>query len=222
MDYLFENVGTNWGVIFSDVLAVYLPLFSIAFMLMCFWAANNYKRSIAKEYEERIDHLRLKNLNQGIEIERLNSELRLAKEGFTQYKDDAMIEILNLRNELKESNEDRTNMRSKLQSRRNPNGTFAVTTGKGHSKKKRDEIKTTESETTDRDWTKATKEELLAEAKRRYPVGTKIICLHDQPYDLIETNIFRIDSNGYCIRNENKDGYVNCVYHFGKWAKIIK
>lgn len=65
-----------------------------------------------------------------------------------------------------------------------------------------------------RDWTTATKDELLAEAKRRYPVGTKYIGLmykfetksEHEPYFRYDTYI---------------DAGIDYVYMNGKWAQII-
>lgn len=78
----------------------------------------------------------------------------------------------------------------------------------------------------ERDWTQASKEELLAEAKRRYPVGTKVIPfnLSYMKGDPAATIIFKDDFNwmssgeleGVCVCDGG--GY---VYVDGKWAKII-
>lgn len=70
------------------------------------------------------------------------------------------------------------------------------------------------------------KEALLEEAKRRYPIGTKYIPAHindglkevvglDCKY-IIETDSIRIHS-----KNLKMDGYTDCVYYRGVWAGII-
>jgi len=82
-------------------------------------------------------------------------------------------------------------------------------------------VKSSPEPTPDRDWTTASKDELLAEAKRRYPVGTKIDCLHGTAFNLIETDIFEYDDKFTpCIRCRNKENYVSCVFD-GKWAEIL-
>ena len=73
-----------------------------------------------------------------------------------------------------------------------------------------------------RDWTTATKEELLAEAKRRYPAGTKYLDVLDREkfksksdpwfYDGQQSNV----KVGVCVTDGG--GYVYCD---GKWAEII-
>lgn len=70
-----------------------------------------------------------------------------------------------------------------------------------------------------RDWTTATKEELLAEAKRRYPVGTNYKGLRDGDItssnhnpEIAESDIF----NSECVHV----GW-DWVYANGQWAEII-
>lgn len=91
-------------------------------------------------------------------------------------------------------------LKSKLERKRNEKGQFI---------KKADQ---------ERDWTTATKDELLAEAKRRYPVGTKV-----------KGNLFPFDRE--FVREDELRYYDNCegisafgepwVYSSGKWAEII-
>lgn len=118
---------------------------------------------------------------------------------------------------LKVSGTEITELKAKLERKRNERGQFV---------KKCDCVECSKPERVapcehDLDWTKATKEELLDEAKRRYPVGTRVKCLHNTSFDLIETDSFKYDKYGYCMRHINKEGYVNCVYEFGKWAQIL-
>lgn len=87
----------------------------------------------------------------------------------------------------------------------------------------------------ERDWTQASKEELLAEAKRRYPVGTKVI-----PFNLSymignpsETVIMKpskeIDVKDYEFASFKglpsiwvySGSWNSVVYSDGKWAQII-
>ena len=84
----------------------------------------------------------------------------------------------------------------------------------------------------ERDWTTASKEELLAEAKRRYPVKTKFICINTSTEAIIQFGIFKVpdDYNGglIWINEFNSDGKLaetnsryHCVFYRGKWAEII-
>lgn len=201
MDYLFENIGTNWAVIAHDILSVYLPLFCLFFIGLCIWSTRNYKRSIDQEKSEelntaqkQIDHLRLKNINQGIEIERLSDELKTAN---------GVIKRLN-------------DERQTLKPKRNPDGTFAVTTGKGHQRKRKLQ------QETERDWTQATQEELLAEAKRRYPVGMKFESIDytiGETLTILRRVVYGANGGIYTLT----DGYIpfRAVYLNGKWAQII-
>jgi len=77
-----------------------------------------------------------------------------------------------------------------------------------------------------KDWSKASKKELLAEAKRRYPVGTRFISPHNNIQYTVSTNIF---NNSYyesgmsgcilCYRNKNTGEF---LCYKGKWAEIIE
>lgn len=213
MNSLFENIGTNWSVITHDIVNVYLPLFCIGFILLCVWSTRNYKRSLDQEKadelntaQKQIDHLRLKNINQGIEIERLSDELKTAN---------GVIKRLN-------------DERQTLKPKRNPDGTFAVTTGKGHQRKRKPELEP------ERDWTQATKEELLSEAKRRYPVGTKIKSIvfnHDSGKMDISNKSEQVVGKYYWANGdkcpachstyENGETTFSALFIDGKWAQII-
>lgn len=220
MNSLFENIGTNWSVITHDVVNVYLPLFCLGLIALCVWSTRNYKRSLDQEKadelntaQKQIDHLRLKNINQGIEIETLKGELKTTNGALRRIADKLVTA---------ESDVQRlTDERQTLKPKRNPDGTFAVTTGKGHQRKRKPE---TEPE---RDWTQATEEELLAEAKRRYPVGTKIIPLNldlmnGEPESTIVNGAydFRGAGNLYGIWCDSCR-WRSTLYSNGRWAKII-
>jgi len=92
-----------------------------------------------------------------------------------------------------------TELKSKLERKRNERGQFV------------------KSEP-DRDWTTATKEELLAEAKRRYPVGTKFIELCTDIEDVAEKEayFYYFPEKFIAVRQER-----GVIYRHGKWAKII-
>lgn len=83
------------------------------------------------------------------------------------------------------------------------------------------------------DWTKATKEELLAEAKRKYPVGTKYKVVHmpscvktvlsHDNFDL--TFIYNGAATNLGINfltKEQNNGKGGIVYLDGKWAEIVE
>lgn len=98
--------------------------------------------------------------------------------------------------------------------KRNPDGTFATKTGKGHGKKRKD-------------WTKASKEELLTEAKKRYPVGTKFLSVHTGNERTVKSheqyeNTFVNDSVNFLVVNPSEWCNGASVYSEGQWAKIIK
>ena len=165
----------------------FLGIIFIIYALICIWATNNYKRSI---YQELIDE-RAKRTSQAI----------LYEDTIARLKDDfecAMVEL--------------TELRSK-QRKRNPDGSFAVMSGKGHGKRKQAE----------RDWTTATKAELLAEAKRRYPVGCKVNCLRGYGKNVeITHSEYPEFNNGVWIYG-NIDGYNICVFDNNhQWAPIIQ
>lgn len=102
---------------------------------------------------------------------------------------------------LKVAETEISELKSKLERKRNEKGQF---------------VKKVDSK--ERDWTTATKDELLAEAKRRYPVGTKV-----------KGNLFPFDRE--FVREDELRYYDNCegisafgepwVYSSGKWAQII-
>lgn len=72
-----------------------------------------------------------------------------------------------------------------------------------------------------------TKEELLIEAIRRYPIGTKFIDMNSTHEYIVE----RFDTSNYNNWNSNRYIIVNCkdlygcgkyLYLNGKWAEIIE
>lgn len=95
---------------------------------------------------------------------------------------------------LKVAETEITELKSKMERNRNERGQFV----KKH----------------DRDWTTATKEELLAEAKRRYPVGTKYKGLM---YDFESES----EHDPYFRYYTHIDVGIDYVYMNGKWAQII-
>ncbi len=73
------------------------------------------------------------------------------------------------------------------------------------------------------DWSKASEEELIAEAKKRYPSGVSIDCLfgcgvgkidhyREPVVDYDEVWVYGVDISGSCLR---------CFYR-GKWAEIVE
>jgi hypothetical protein len=65
-----------------------------------------------------------------------------------------------------------------------------------------------------------TKDSLLEKARRDYPIGSKIKCLHNTNFGDIDTGNF--EQNDNCIRHKNKEGYFCCVYYNNEWATIIE
>lgn len=61
------------------------------------------------------------------------------------------------------------------------------------------------------------KDELLKEAKRRYPIGTKVLCLTDNTPEIIKSELVWLDSE----RIAQTGGIRTRVYKNGKWAEII-
>lgn len=134
MNNFFENIGINWSVITHDVVNVYLPLFCLGLIALCVWSTRNYKRSLDQEKsdelrtaEKQIDHLRLKNINQGIEIEKYKDDFNTANAAIRRLNEELIATKAQLEAE-------------KAKHKRNPDGTFAVTTGNGHQKKRKSEI----------------------------------------------------------------------------------
>lgn len=62
-------------------------------------------------------------------------------------------------------------------------------------------------------------EKLLAEAKKRYPIGTIFECLHRCQGGPIVKEDHDLSSEGTVIRVLKGCG---CIYDNGKWATIIK
>lgn len=176
-----------------------------------------------------------------------NTELKIGHLNDLKIKND---QIGYLQNDLLKSKRHEVKLMDELSILRRPRdekGHYLKTTGKGHGKKKETTatpirrtkervIQAQKGEITElqqgqilgrshrkeRDWTKATESELLAEAKRRYPVGTRIKCLHGTGIDCIDTDNFEIwDDDLYCMRHRCLNELVNCVYMNGQWAKII-
>ncbi len=70
------------------------------------------------------------------------------------------------------------------------------------------------------DWTKATKEELLAEAKRRYPVGCTV--MFGAQFKVLGS--FRVSSCNTVETKIERDSYYYALndYESGRWAKIVE
>lgn len=70
------------------------------------------------------------------------------------------------------------------------------------------------------------KEELLMEAKRRYPIGTRIKCLFE--YTDKNAKFATITKDNFYFSNDSNNMWVQglnwilCVYKNGKWAEIIE
>lgn len=219
-DHLFTSFGINWPVIWSDS-SVFVCLWLILVVLLTIWAAKNYQNSVHEEYMVKVT---CASIAWEEEREKLKSENRFLNEAFQEYRNDAQENAIERQSkidrlssmtyELSAKNNQlsaEVEELSKKVPKRNADGTFAVTTGKGHQRKRKLEPEP------ERDWTKATKEELLAEAKRRYPVGTKYrSVLFGKKYESkFETE--------FCIGLKSvweKGG--GTVYSDGKWAKIVK
>lgn len=143
------------------------------------------------------------------EVEELSAErYRLACENSELKKEIKIAQTC-----LKVAETEITELKAKLERKRNEKGQFV--------KKYDSEVRTDQ----ERDWTTATKEELLAEAKRRYPVGTKFLSID---YEIGETlEIVRPITSGDsdCIytltKAPNDSNPYRSVYELGKWAKII-
>lgn len=127
----------------------------------------------------------------------MHVRLMLKYSGIQEESDKLKKELKTAQTCLKVAETEISELKSKLERKRNKRGQF---------------VKKADSE--GRDWTQATKDELLAEAKRRYPVGTKYIGLmykfeceaEYEPYFRYDTHI---------------DAGIDYVYMYGKWAEII-
>lgn len=73
----------------------------------------------------------------------------------------------------------------------------------------------------EKDWTKATKEELLEEAKKKYPVGTKFISVINKLHkSSVKNNYYAFYNNNYNEIVVNSS-FGASIYKNGKWAEII-
>ena len=82
-----------------------------------------------------------------------------------------------------------------------------------------------------------TNKELLAEARQRYPVGTKYYVAHltgrtpgyedivrEEDFDLLEHSIKNSKDNHtdvLCLHGQNIGVWSRCLYKNGRWAEII-
>lgn len=180
--------------------SINLPeIWSDCSIYVCLWLVSVILLAIwsAKNYKRSVDS-EYKEVTKTMvnslnhEIDRLESENSYLKQAFNSYKEDVQRELIELRGKLP---------------KRNSDGTFAFKTGKGHGKK---------------DWTKATKEELLAEAKKRYPIGTKYKDIELNKEHISEKDpYFYTESKSYKYPIAVKFGG-GFIFRNGKWAKIIK
>lgn len=177
----------------------------------------------AFERQERINRLEIKCIA-------LNAELIETQKQHKQCE----IDKFELQDNIATLRAENVTLRTQLQGRRNPDGTFKETTGKGHGKHKTKPASASSKfaepaapteQTPDRDWTTATPEELLAEAKRKYPVGTKVknngLCDSCQENDVFKCNPIIQGDKIWLSGATEQVGYSICVYKNGQWAEIL-
>lgn len=131
----------------------------------------------------------------------IHVRLMLKYSGIQEESDKLKKELKIAQTCLKVAETEITELKSKLERKRNERGQFV--------------------KKSDRDWTTATKEELLAEAKRRYPVGTKYLDVLDSESYISEVDPLIDDgtrSVSIGIWVNNGGGY---IYADGKWAQIL-
>jgi hypothetical protein len=63
------------------------------------------------------------------------------------------------------------------------------------------------------------KEELLIEAQKRYPKGTKYKSAYNLQYESVSNGVFRQEMSGISCFNDKGDNYF--VYYKDRWAEII-
>ena len=132
----------------------------------------------------------------------MHVRLMLKYSGIQEESDKLKKELKIAQTCLKVAETEITELKSKLERKRNERGQFV--------------------KKLDLDWTTATKDELLAEAKRRYPVGTRVKCLCDSRNWVITT--FNHDTAETYDEVEiwfTSGGYGVNVYTDGQWAQII-
>lgn len=91
--YFLQNHSINLPEIWSDC-SIYVCLWLVSIVLLAIWSANNYKRSIKKEYEEKKDSS-IHSLNHL--VDKLESENSYLKQAFDSYKYDTQREIIRLK-----------------------------------------------------------------------------------------------------------------------------
>ena len=64
-------------------------------------------------------------------------------------------------------------------------------------------------------------EKLLAEARRKYPIGTEIKSPESGNIFIISTDTFSINGHGH-IQGRSGKHYKPYVYYNDKWAEVIK
>lgn len=191
--YLIENQGANWELIWTDI-SIYVCVMLAANIIFVIYAAKNYKNNLREHYLVKTTS-RLCALN--CEIDRLTSENKFLHESFTDYKKDVEIRINNLAEENKKLS---ASVRKK-----DEKGHYLPISGKGHVGK---------------DWTKATNEQLLNEAKRRYKIGSIVLCVLVGDEVKLTSKDFEITENKELLGKGEKTNVF--LYNNGFWAKKIK
>ena len=114
--YYLSNQGVNFHVIWHD-LSPLLVFMCVGLVFVTIWAAKNWKCSCYGEYKAQYN--------------KLQEEYDKLKCNYNS----SVISNLLLEDDIKDLNKQIEVLSSKIQ-KRNPDGTFAKTSGKGHCRKK--------------------------------------------------------------------------------------
>jgi len=191
---LIENQAINWELIWTDI-SIYVCFMLLIDIVFVIYAAKNYKNNWREHYLVKTTS-KLCTLN--CEIDRLTSENKFLREAFTDYKKDVEVRI----NELAEENK----KLSMSVRKKDEKGHYLPISGNGHGKK---------------DWTKATSEQLLKEAKRRYKIGSIVLCvLVGNEEKLVSKNFEYTPVTKEIWGKGEKTNIV--LYSGGNWAKKVK
>lgn len=214
MTHLFQqiaNQGINWSLIWQETGFTFCLVVFTFYALFILWATRNWKAATVREYDELLEKRNTHSINQGIHIEMYRDKNDELSCRFEEAKAD-LEAARELNAWLTECNNSLREELDSVKPKHNAKGQFDVKTGKGHQKKK-------QATQTEKDWTKATEEELLAEAKKRYPVGTKYFdVLEEKPHKALERPFKYTYSSEFAIAVNYGGGF---VYRGGKWAKIV-
>lgn len=189
---LIENQGVNWQLIWTDI-SIYVCVMLIIDIVFVIYAAKNYKNNWREHYLVKTTS-KLCTLN--CEIDRLTSQNKFLRDAFTDYKKDVEVRI----NELAEENK----KLSASVRKKDEKGHYLPISGKGHKKK---------------DWTKATDEQLLKEAKRRYKKGNVVLCVLVGDEVKLISKDFEITENKELLGRGEKINVF--LYNNGIWAKKV-